>query len=402
MTITVTPGPVVAEITGASTVYAGSAITLANTTTSGVWSSGDTAVATVDNHGVVTGASAGKSVITYSVSTNDCTATASKTITVNAHLVVAEITGKTAVCLGSATTLSSATPSGVWSSGSTAIATVDQNGLVTGVSKGTSVIAYAVTTNGETISVTKTVTVKEQPSIPGTISLSYCLGEPLSILSATVASGNTATWYRSKTDGTGLAVVPTPSSSAAGSFDYFVSQTDPETGCEGERAKLTFTIHPIPGIATIKSDDSGNLVSSEATGNQWYMNGLILAGETSQVLKPVESGPYTVVQNQNGCPGPISDVYHFVLTSESNLKIDEHIKIYPNPVQSILKIDFDLIDNKQVDLKIFDATGRLIFEQKKMENGAGINLSHVVTGIYHYLVTGEGGKFLQSGKFMKN
>ena len=64
---------------------------------------------------------------------------------VNASPVVNPIGGNTAICGNGTTTLTDATPGGVWSSGTPGVATVNSSGVVTGVSVGTSVISYTVT-----------------------------------------------------------------------------------------------------------------------------------------------------------------------------------------------------------------------------------------------------------------
>ncbi|MEI8075687.1 MAG: LamG-like jellyroll fold domain-containing protein, partial [Bacteroidota bacterium] len=111
-TITVNALPVVAAITGAFNVCAGSNTTLSNTTVGGVWSSASTNIATIDASGMVTGIAAGTSVISYTVTTNNCSTTSTQTITVNALPVVAAITGTFNVCAGSNTTLSNTTVGG--------------------------------------------------------------------------------------------------------------------------------------------------------------------------------------------------------------------------------------------------------------------------------------------------
>ncbi|WP_298300228.1 Ig-like domain-containing protein, partial [Hydrotalea sp.] len=82
--VTVNPLPVIAPITGDSGTCAGSTVQLASTTKGGVWSSGNTSVAIVDNNGKVTGISAGSTTITYTM-TNEfgCSISVSKSFTVN-------------------------------------------------------------------------------------------------------------------------------------------------------------------------------------------------------------------------------------------------------------------------------------------------------------------------------
>ena len=70
-------------------------------------------------------------------------------VTVNALPTVAAITGITTLGTGGdTTTLASTTPGGVWSSSDPAVATVNPNGVVTGISMGSATITYTVTSGG--------------------------------------------------------------------------------------------------------------------------------------------------------------------------------------------------------------------------------------------------------------
>lgn len=81
--IVVGNSPTVAAITGASSVYVGATITLANATAGGTWSSNTPSLATINSSGVVTGVAAGSAILAYGV-TNSCgTTTNTKTVTIN-------------------------------------------------------------------------------------------------------------------------------------------------------------------------------------------------------------------------------------------------------------------------------------------------------------------------------
>jgi hypothetical protein len=74
---------VVADITGAEFVCTGSTITLANTTTGGIWTSSNSNLATIDPAtGEVTGISAGTVTITYTVTVDGCTSEETHSVTV--------------------------------------------------------------------------------------------------------------------------------------------------------------------------------------------------------------------------------------------------------------------------------------------------------------------------------
>ena len=157
------------------------------------WSSSNSAVATVSNNGVVTGASVGTAVIT--VTTSDGGKTASCEVTVSA--VVVNVTGvslnKTAatiavddvITLTAIVTPANATNQNVtWSSSNSSIAAVSNNGVVTGVSSGTATIT--VTAYGGK---TSSCLVKVSEGTPG---LSYSLingGTAYKVLAGT-ASGD--------------------------------------------------------------------------------------------------------------------------------------------------------------------------------------------------------------------
>ena len=75
--IVVTAGTASGLIMGSGIVYLGTPITLSNTVSGGVWSSDNTAIATIDTSGTVTGVSTGTATISYTVT--GCTGPASTT-----------------------------------------------------------------------------------------------------------------------------------------------------------------------------------------------------------------------------------------------------------------------------------------------------------------------------------
>jgi len=176
--VTVTPLPYVA-IHGPATVCASSTITVTDSMGStGVWASSAPSVATVSG-GVVTGLTAGVTVISLTV-TNACgstTDTMSVTVLTTTPTPGA-ISGPSTVMAGSTIALSNSVPGGTWSSSNTAIATVS-SGYVYGVSAGTVIITYTITGCSGPLSVTTIITVTPFNGIsghvlfPGTIYKGY-------------------------------------------------------------------------------------------------------------------------------------------------------------------------------------------------------------------------------------
>jgi uncharacterized protein YjdB len=142
VTVVVSVYSVPAAITGTATVCAGANTTLASTSTGGIWSSGNTAIATVDGTtGIVTGIVAGTSVISYTIS-GSCSST--KVVTVNA--APAAISGSLNSCIGITNTLTCSPAGGAWSSSTPAVANINSSGQVTGFSTGTTTISYSFAT----------------------------------------------------------------------------------------------------------------------------------------------------------------------------------------------------------------------------------------------------------------
>ena len=142
------------------------------------WSSNNTAVATVNQTGKVTGVSAGTATIT--VTTQDGNKTATCTVTVpDPSADPVAVTGvslnktSTSLTVGASETLTAtvapanATNQAVtWSSNNTAVASVDQNGKVTAVAAGTATITVTTQDGNKTATCTVTVSAAVTPTVP--------------------------------------------------------------------------------------------------------------------------------------------------------------------------------------------------------------------------------------------
>lgn len=138
---TVTLNTTPAAITGTAVVCQSATTALNTTTTGGTWSSSSSSTASIGTGGIVTGGTAGTATISYNL--GSCRAT--RVVTVNAS--PAAISGTASVCAGAATTLSSTTSGGTWTINNPAIATINAGThVVTGVSTGTTMVSYTVST----------------------------------------------------------------------------------------------------------------------------------------------------------------------------------------------------------------------------------------------------------------
>ncbi len=129
-------------------------------------------------------------------------------------------------------------------------------------------------------------------------------------------------------------------------------------------ATITMTVNPIPSTPTI-THNGVTLTSSSATGNQWYLNGVIITGATGQNYTCTANGNYTVVVTSGGCSSSASSVY-----SQISVGIDEitnvgtHFNLYPNPSNGIFSVVFTSSDITEYTVKLHNEAGQLIFEEK--------------------------------------
>ncbi|MFC4233244.1 beta strand repeat-containing protein [Parasediminibacterium paludis] len=198
--VTVNLLPVVAPITGANAVCVGSTITLNSNTTNGVWSSSSITLATINGGtGLLTGVAAGTPTITYTITDiNGCVNSVNAPITVNALPILTPITGASSVCQLNTIALSNTTNGGVWSSANAAIATVNNTGVVSGITAGVVTISYRITNANNCSSTnTKSITVLSQPARTPIVKDTLICKATNFIVDATVSGTATYAWTAS-------------------------------------------------------------------------------------------------------------------------------------------------------------------------------------------------------------
>ncbi len=255
----VTVHPLPAVITGADGVCVAATAALASLTPGGSWASGSSAIASVSATGIVTGVSAGVTLISYTLPTG-CAVT--KVLTT--YPLPALISGPGQVCAGQSVSLTNATSGGVWVSGATPTATIDaMSGLLTGIMPGTVSISYILSTGCQRAA---TVTVHVTPAtITGLAQV--CAGAAIPLANTTPGG----VWA---TSATGIATVSASgvvNGVAAGTAG--ISYTLPGTGC---RAVHIVTVQPLPpaigGITPLCPGNSITLTNA-VSGGTWSVSG---------------------------------------------------------------------------------------------------------------------------------
>lgn len=297
------------------------------------------------------------------------------------------VSGKLGICSTDSVVLSAGTASAYqWLRNGAALAGATSKRIAIREAGTYRVIASSTSGYSDTSS-PRVVQVLPSPASPSVSGASYCQGASASPLTATPSSGNTLIWYgTSVTGGTGSPTAPVPSTSAVGLTDYYVSQRNTASGCEGPRAKVTVTVKSTPAKPSIALDvDGSTLVSSASSGNQWYRDGAEIASATAQRYKPVTSGNHSVRSTVDGCTGPLSDNYSYTVTGLLDLGNGRYIRLYPNPLPdgSMLTVDWSLGSTvRSLRVTVRDNNGREVSRHLLDIRPAGLKISGSA-GFYH-------------------
>ena len=282
-TTPVTINPMPGEIAGVPSVCAGAVTTLGNACVGGMWSSDNTSIAEVSSAGLVSGVSAGTTIITYT----KLGCYKIKVVTVNAMPSAFE--GGVSICRGSTTTLSNSLSGGTWTS-SSVVATINAGGVVNGVNTGTSIISY----NAAGCVRTTVLTVNAIPVISGT--LSVCEGAMLT-LTATPAAG---AW---SSDASAVATVSPEGVVTGIEAGTIVVTYTPSLGCT---ANATVTVNAIPSEIVGETSvciGSSITLSNAMSGGTWISSlpTRATAAAATGIISGISAGSVNITYCKNGC-----------------------------------------------------------------------------------------------------
>jgi gliding motility-associated-like protein len=210
--------------------------------------------------------------------------------------------GPTSFCNGGNVILTSSSATGnQWFKDGAAISGATGQTYTAAESGSFGVVATSVAGCSSDLSLVTVVTVSTIPSAPsissGTGATTFCAGGSL-VLTSSASSGNQ--WYK---DGSVISGQTGQTLTVTASGNYTVITTS-GSGCASEASPATsVTVNPVPaapvvsagGATTFCTGGSVVLTSSATTGNQWYKDGAIITGQTSQTYTANASGSYTVV-----------------------------------------------------------------------------------------------------------
>jgi alpha-tubulin suppressor-like RCC1 family protein len=157
-----------------------------------------------------------------------------------------------------------------------------------------------------------------------------------------------------------------------------------------------------PTNISISRDNNGNLITNIPYKFEWYKNGALIQGVDSSVFKPTESNTYSAKLNIIGCPILSSSNYYYLTTAVSNFNNNEYFKIFPNPTNGEIHLNYNIRNTKDVYINVIDMSGRTIINNRKVNNGTKINLESSIKGSYIIQVKDKTGRLLTTEKLIKN
>lgn len=146
----------------------------------------------------------------------------------------------------------------------------------------------------------------------------------------------------------------------------------------------TITVGSPPATPTL-TQIGNTLNSSPAVGYQWYLNGNLITGATSQTYTPTSDGWYTVWVSNGNCQASSSAIYVTVTGVDNELLLFAGVEISPNPAKETLRLNFKNSFEKAIKYCIINSVGQIVDKgsiNPAYETKSIIQIAHLAEGVY--------------------
>jgi hypothetical protein len=140
-------------------------------------------------------------------------------------------------------------------------------------------------------------------------------------------------------------------------FYYYLYNMSMRTlDCTSDRIAVVPTTAAAPTITQV----ADSLVCSAGINYQWRKDNVDINGEINQTYKPTGSGNYScIVTDNSGCQ-QTSNIISFINLNDIT---ERDLKVYPNPCNSFINIDFATKEIADMQIRISDILGRIYSSQ---------------------------------------
>ncbi|UOK43676.1 MULTISPECIES: T9SS type A sorting domain-containing protein [Flavobacterium] len=259
-------------------------------------------------------------------------------------------------------------------------------------STGGSVLLSTDALSTGTYYVTQTISGCESPRLPVSVTVNTTAQPTVSAQtfcnSATVANltatGTGVQWYAGLTGGSALL-----STDALSNGTYYVTQT--VSGCESPRLAVTVTVNTVAAPTGSSTQTISGGVPSDATiedltptgpGIVWYPTAADALAGTNAIpagTQLTNGSVYYAMQTVGGCRSTSSLAVTVSVTLGVNDFVLSNLKLYPNPVAGILKVE-----NGQAisTIEVYSITGQRVMTKIVNAMSASIDMSPLAGGTY--------------------
>ena len=295
------------------------------------------------------------------------------------------ISGQSAVCAGTngvAYTIAAVTnaTSYVWTlpAGATIATGAGTNSITvnynaTATSGNISVLAHNSCGDGQS-SVVFPVVVNTVPVAPGTITgaATVCQGSNgITYSVAAVAGATSYAWTvpTGVTIATGAATNGITVNYSLTAISGNITVSGVNTCGTGTAATKAITVNTKP-VTPVITQNVNILTSSAPTGNQWYRDGILIAGAVATTYTITQDGTYSVIVTLNGCSSDVSNLIVIIHTGLGNFETQD-VNVYPNPNKGAFWLSIDSKTVAVYDMQVLNSLGAVVHHENNIEvNGS--------------------------------
>jgi hypothetical protein len=149
----------------------------------------------------------------------------------------------------------------------------------------------------------------------------------------------------------------------------------------------TFCIKPAKPAITIAAGNETVLTSNATSGNQWFLNGVIIPAATGSSLTVTQTGAYTVQLKVDDCASDFSDDQSLFITGDL-ADANAVVVLYPVPAKDWLTVSFEQEAGVK-QLTVFDRVGRTLATQEASGKETQLAVGQYATGVYYLRVLAD-------------
>lgn len=243
------------------------------------------------------------------------------------------------------------------------------------------------------------VTAIPTASITLTGNSTLCTGDSAVLSATSPGTGWTFQWSK---DGNNIAGATSATFVAREGGTYRLAVSD--NGCNATSGPLVIVGVASPASPQLSLGITADTIFSNATGtHQWFRDGVLLAGETSNRLLIAQNGSYQSRVRSGNCFSDTSTALVVQNVSVGLVKQNQ-IRLYPNPSTGTFFLQgLDAADG-QAMVEIFNSQGALVFTRlllaEELNDRVAITHAGLATGIYQVRVK-QGGQAYQQRLLMQ-